>query len=111
MRIIRFQYKGTTRVALELEGDDRKINCLYCLQASKDGVAAVGYRSFKVPEMRDMQEVEDPQAIMEANPDFLKGVQAELQQKANSTSQPGRMVRKGGKPRTDGTNQAGRMRR
>jgi hypothetical protein len=93
MRLVRFQYKGTTRVALELEGDDRKINCLYCLQASKDGEAAVGHRSFKVPEMRDIQEVEDPQAVMEANPEFLKGVQAELQQAANSTSQAGRLHR------------------
>jgi hypothetical protein len=111
MRIIRFQYKGTTRVALELEGDDRIINCLYCVQASKDGKAAVGYRSFKVPDMRDIQEVEDPQAIMEGNPEFLEAVQAELQQRAGATSQSGRIVREGGKRATDSTSQSGRLRR
>jgi hypothetical protein len=111
MRVIRFQYKGTTRVALELEGDGRMINCLYCLQASKDGEAAVGYRSFKVPDMRDIQEVEDPQATMEANPEFLEAVQAELHQRANATSQPGRIVREGGKRGTDSTSQAGRLHR
>lgn len=111
MRMIRFQYKGTTRVALELEGDTRQINCLYCLQASKDGEVAVGHRSFKVPDMRDMQEVGDAQAIMEASPKFLEAVQAELKQREDATSQPGRLVREGGKRGTDSTNQSGRMRR
>jgi hypothetical protein len=109
--MIRFQYKETTRVVLELEGDDRMINCMYCLQASKDGKAEVGHRSFKVPDMRDIQEVEDPQSIMEANPEFLKGVQEELQQRANATSQPGRIVREGGKRGSDTTSQSGRLRR
>lgn len=78
MRIIQFEYKGTTRVALEIEADDRKINCMHCLQATKDGEIEVGFRSFKVPDMRDVQTVADPQAIMEANPEFLAGVQGEL---------------------------------
>lgn len=111
MRLIRFEYKGTTRVALEIEGDQRKIAAMYCLQATKDDKDEVGYRSFKVADMRDIRPVEDQTAFLAARPEFLAGVQEELKQAEGSTSQGGRIKREGGKRGHESTNQSGRMRR
>jgi hypothetical protein len=92
MRVIRFTYKDTERVALEIEADDRMIDAMHCLQASKDGVNEVGHRTFKVPEMRDIRLVHDVTGLLQQNPDFLTGVQAEIRN-IESTTQAGRKKR------------------
>lgn len=84
-RIIRFQYRGTERVALEIEGDNRQINAMHCLQSTKDGETEVGFRSFKVPEMRDIQPVENAAGYLQENPDFLRGVQEVLEKHDESS--------------------------
>lgn len=78
MRIIKFNYRDTERVALEIEADKRKINCMYCLQARKGDESDVGHRSFKVPEMMDVQEIENVEDFLVENPEFLEGVTKEL---------------------------------
>lgn len=92
MRVIRFTYKGTERVVLEIETDDRMIDSMHCLQASKDGVNKVGYRSFKIPEMRDRRLVQDVVGLLQKNPDFLEGVEAEIRN-SEGTTQAGRQQR------------------
>lgn len=85
MRVIRFTYKGTERVVLEIETDDRMIDSMHCLQASKNGVNEVGHRTFKIPEMRDRRLVHDVAGLLQENPDFLEGVQAEIRNSENTT--------------------------
>lgn len=83
-RIIKFQYKDSTRIALEIEPDERKINCIHCLQAVKDGEESVGYRSFKVPEMRDIQPIQGIPEFLKQHPKFLEAVQERLDEETNS---------------------------
>lgn len=81
MRLIKFTYRDVERVALEIEPDSRKINCLHCVQAEKGGEKEVGPRSFKVPEMRDIQPIGDQDAIaayLMENPEFFSAVQDEI---------------------------------
>lgn len=78
MQVVRFTYKGTERVALEIETDERMIGSMHCLQASKDGIDEVGYRTFKIPEMRDRRVVQDVKGLLQANPEFLESVQHEI---------------------------------
>lgn len=81
MRLIRFTYRGVERVALEVEADSRMINCMHCIQAEKGGEPDIGPRSFKVPEMRDVQGVTDQgeiQTYLMERPEFLAAVRDEL---------------------------------
>lgn len=57
-RMIQFEYKGSTRQALEIEPDARQIDCLYCFQVTKNGKVETGPRSFKVYDMRDIVEID-----------------------------------------------------
>ena len=53
MRMIKFEYNGTTRQALEIGADDRKIGCMFCFQVTP----RLGHRSFKVHKMMDVREI------------------------------------------------------
>jgi len=52
-RMIKFEYRGTQRQALEIGPDSRIIGCMYCFQVTPQ----LGHRSFKVHEMMDVQEI------------------------------------------------------
>lgn len=57
-RMIKFEYKGTQRQALEIEPDQRHNGCMHCFQVTKNGKVETGYRSFKVYDMRDIVEID-----------------------------------------------------
>ncbi len=65
MEMLTFTYKGKRRIAVELEPDQRLINCLHCYQVQPKQ----GFRSFKIPLMEGTERVD---ANPEQFPDLLE---------------------------------------